>query len=103
MVASRIRRVPLAFICCGLEPKTTRSQVQPAMKALLLLLLMGSFHPTESLSESTLSQGIKLLRQGRPQQALPILERSVAEEPKSEQAHYYYGVALAEMGDPRGA
>src|SRR5215472_9724685 len=99
MLAPHIRRVPLAFIYRGLEPKTTRPLVQSAMKVLLLLLLMGSFHTVESRSESALSQGIKLLRQGRAQQALPIFERSVAEEPKSEQAHYYYGLALVQTGD----
>ena len=45
-----------------------------------------------------LSKGIDLLEKAQIQQALPILEQAVAENPRSERAHNYYGFALGRTG-----
>jgi len=53
---------------------------------------------TSNGSPELLAQGIGLLEKGEIQQALPILKRSVAENPHSEEAHNYYGFALGRTG-----
>jgi Flp pilus assembly protein TadD len=66
------------------------------MHALLLIFLIGSYRGVQN--QSDLSQGIELLHEGKVDQALSLLERSVTQQPQSPDAHMYYGVGLEKAG-----
>ena len=67
------------------------------MRVTLFLLLFSGLWSIDVRANPRLSRGIQLLQEGRVEEALPLLQRSVAEHPESEKAHNYYGLALAKM------
>ncbi|MFN3690858.1 MAG: tetratricopeptide repeat protein, partial [Fimbriimonadales bacterium] len=48
---------------------------------------------------SAVEIGYELLRQGRYTEALPFLQRAVAEQPREPRVHLYLGLAYAHAGD----
>jgi tetratricopeptide (TPR) repeat protein len=72
--------------------------IQPAIKVLLLLFFVGNFLGVENHTDRLLSRGMELLKEGKIEQALPLLERSVVENPASAKAHNSYGSALGKTG-----
>jgi Tfp pilus assembly protein PilF len=51
------------------------------------------------LYEAQLNAGILLLRQGRPAEAMPLLEAAAGEKPKEYRARFYFGEAALAGGD----
>src|ERR1035438_4543262 len=71
---------------------------------LMLLWMHGpGSGPSVNGGPTLLEEGIALLEKGQVDQTVPVLKRAMLEDPKSTDAHNYYGFALGRTGHLKDA
>jgi tetratricopeptide (TPR) repeat protein len=68
------------------------------MKRIIAICCLISLGAGAALGESSFSLGTELFMRNKPQEALPYLESSVAEDPANVKAALYLGVAYQQLG-----